>query len=754
MPFGNFPRVRTPHTPRLSLIGSWTSNGPTVVCAHTTTTHQPASYEFLSFLFVCFFHLDCQNQFRFPLLSTAYGHWWWNLVRNDPIHVLVETTLIVSILYILVARSQDWKETEEHLSVKEEEELLREWKMHGRASLTPSLEGAPSTTTTTTTTKGGTISNSAAAATNATVPGANRGSSSKDTSTSSTSTTPRSAPYSLVVHKVHGAYMDITMDRDAEDAHSTPTSTSATTTTALSNSKGTKTGGPSSTRSKFLSHKQQQQQQSQQPPSNNTNNHKEHLLTVLNFSTFDYLGMSSNQPSVRQAADRALNIYGCGSCGPRGFYGTIDAHLQLEQEFSQFLGVDGAILYSDGASTCASTIAAFCKRGDLIVCDEGIYEPLRTGVTLSRAHLKWFKHNDMQDLRRVLTSIQEHDAQVKRPINAQRRFLVVEGLYRTTGSIVPLKELVALKHEFSYRLILDESNSFGTLGATGRGVHELFQCRLMHDVEITTIALENSMGAIGGITVGSEEVVEHQRLSGSGYCFSASSPPFTATAAMQSLKLLRESPDTTLHPLQDNIAYMYYKLTQLCQEQLDDVLLVTSAPNSPILLLQVADIPETRDLEEVLFLQEVVQECLWLQPRPASTSAWTATLTTPPSSAGAASTTTSASGGGAGANTSNPSSLTTASSNNTANNLNTTAGSSTLASSDALASSAAASLSSSSSSTTTAVARMGGMVVMAVQSPPGIRITVSAAHSHEQLDQCLHLLTESVEIVLGRMSQC
>eukprot|EP00527_Entomoneis_sp_CCMP2396_P004946 CAMPEP_0198142298 /NCGR_PEP_ID=MMETSP1443-20131203/5120_1 /TAXON_ID=186043 /ORGANISM="Entomoneis sp., Strain CCMP2396" /LENGTH=533 /DNA_ID=CAMNT_0043805269 /DNA_START=120 /DNA_END=1718 /DNA_ORIENTATION=- len=500
--------------------------------------------QYLSTVSVSSFDLDqvLHVIYEFPAL---YGNWWLNLVNNDPIHVLVETTLVVSILYILFNRSKDWKETEEFLSEKEEQELVTEWKYHGRAPLTPA-------------------------------------------SPSSSNESADDLPYKdVVVHKMHGPYIDVCVNGGL--VLPTTTTSPARNTLAKTIAKASK--------------KQQtkEQQQLQTTPQ---------VFTVLNFATYDYLGMSSNQPTVRQAADEALNVYGCGSCGPRGFYGTIDVHLKLEQEFAKFLKVDGAILYSDGASTCSSTIAAFAKRGDLIVADEGIYEPLKTGIGLSRAHVKFFKHNDMDDLRKLLTKIQAQDRKVKRPINAQRRFLVVEGLYKHTGTIVPLKELVQLKHEFSYRLILDESNSFGSLGKTGRGVHELYDCKLMHDVEITTIALENSMGAIGGITVGTDEVVEHQRLSGSGYCFSASSPPFTAAAAIQSLQLLKDSSETTLVPLQDNVAYLHHKLTQLCHAQLEDVLIVTSAPLSPIFFLQVADIPETRDLDELLFLREVVQECL------------------------------------------------------------------------------------------------------------------------------------------------
>jgi serine palmitoyltransferase len=311
---------------------------------------------------------------------------------------------------------------------------------------------------------------------------------------------------------------------------------------------------------------------------------------------------------VKAAAHQALDKYGCGSCGPRGFYGTVDVHLKLEEAFADFCGTADAILYSDGASTCSSTVAAFAKRGDLLIVDEGIYEPLMTGVTLSRAHVKWFKHNDMGDLRHVLEKVQETDRQLGRKPNAQRRFIVVEGLYKNTGTIVPLDELVKLKHEFSCRLILDESFSFGTLGKTGRGVAEMYKKRLMYDAEIVTIGLENAIGSVGGITVGTEEVVDHQRLSGSGYCFSASSPPFTATAAIEALNQLKKRPEL-LERLHDNRVYMHLKLKELC-EKLEDLLLVTSDELSPIVMLKVADIAETKYLDELVFLREVVRESL------------------------------------------------------------------------------------------------------------------------------------------------
>ena len=121
------------------------------------------------------------------------------------------------------------------------------------------------------------------------------------------------------------------------------------------------------------------------------------------------------------------------------------------------------------------------------------------------------------DLRRVLQEVAMTDKKLGRKSNDQRRFIVVEGLYKNSGTVVPFDELASLKHEFKYRLIMDESFSFGTLGPTGKGVIELYNKKHMYDAEVIIISLENALGSVGGITVGNEEVVDHQRLSGAGY---------------------------------------------------------------------------------------------------------------------------------------------------------------------------------------------------------------------------------------------
>ena len=261
---------------------------------------------------------------------------------------------------------------------------------------------------------------------------------------------------------------------------------------------------------------------------------------VLNLSSFDFLGLSRN-PSVKQISREALDKYGCGSCGPRGFYGTIDKHLDVEKEISSFMGTQEAISYSDSASAIASAIPAFAKKGDLLIVDEACNEPIQTGLNLSRATVQTFKHNDMADLRQILQSISEDDQRLRRDTTQQRRFIVTEGLFRATGNICPLREILELKEKYCYRLIMDESLSFGSLGATGRGVTELFGVKVT-DVEMILLAMDTSLASVGGVCVGSREIVDHQRLSGAGYCFSAAGPPFLSASASEALRLMIATP--------------------------------------------------------------------------------------------------------------------------------------------------------------------------------------------------------------------
>lgn len=187
---------------------------------------------------------------------------------------------------------------------------------------------------------------------------------------------------------------------------------------------------------------------------------------------------------MKKTTEDALNKYGVGSCGPRGFYGTIDAHVKLEEAIAKFFNANEAIIYSDASSSISSAIPAFSNRSDLLVVDEGVNDNVLTGVRLSRAKVVYFKHNDMSDLEAQLRKIHAEDKKLGRQPNSQRRFIVAEGavllfvfvalmqckgLYRNFGDLLDLSRVYELKMKYKWRLIVDESYSFGTIGANGKG---------------------------------------------------------------------------------------------------------------------------------------------------------------------------------------------------------------------------------------------------------------------------------------------
>lgn len=280
----------------------------------------------------------------------------------------------------------------------------------------------------------------------------------------------------------------------------------------------------------------------------------------LNVATHNYLGFVEN-PELKKEAIRGLRKYGVGSCGPRGFFGTVDVHLDLEQQLAEFMGLEESVLYSYGFAAISSAIPAYSKQGDVIFCDEGVNFAIQKGLTASRSQIKYFKHNDMDDLERLLLEQVELDQKNPRKAKVTLKFLIVEGLYINHGDICPLPKLVELKAKHKVRLFVDEGSSFGVLGKMGRGVTEHFGVPV-EDVDLIVASLENSMASYGGFCCGSSYIVDHQRLSGLGYCFSASLPPLQANVALAALKTMQLKTEI-LTTLRNNACLMHKELLRI-----------------------------------------------------------------------------------------------------------------------------------------------------------------------------------------------
>lgn len=263
-------------------------------------------------------------------------------------------------------------------------------------------------------------------------------------------------------------------------------------------------------------------------------------VECLNLSSHNYMGLLEDD-SILESALKSLRKYGVGSCGPRGFYGTVDVHLELEERLAKFMGLEEAVVYSYAFSTIASAIPAYSKRPDIIFVDEAVNFAIQKGLDGSRSKIVFFKHNDMQDLEEKLIEQAKLDGKNPGKAAKTRKFLIAEGIYMNTGEICPLRELVELRKKYKLRMILDESISFGTLG-NGKGLIEHFGIDKT-EVDLISASLEHSISSIGGFCVGSSFIVEHQRLSGLGYCFSASLPPLLAQAAISALDIFEMQPN-------------------------------------------------------------------------------------------------------------------------------------------------------------------------------------------------------------------
>jgi serine palmitoyltransferase len=284
--------------------------------------------------------------------------------------------------------------------------------------------------------------------------------------------------------------------------------------------------------------------------------------TLLNFSANNFLNIAERK-SIKKVVADTISVYGVGSCGPRGFYGSIDVHMHLEKKLAEFLNVPEAILYSDGVACISSVIPAFAKGGDLIIADESCSFGIQNGINLARSKTRYFKHNDMSHLEELLAGVVANDKKTGKALN--RRFIVVEGIYMQHGDICPLDKVVALAEKYRFRLCLDDTLGFGMLGATGRGTPEHYNIP-MSRIDMYVATLDCTIASVGGFCVAGIEqsVVDHQRLSGAGYCYSASGPPYTSTSSMEAIRIIETEGEKKLLPLlRENSAFARDALSNL-----------------------------------------------------------------------------------------------------------------------------------------------------------------------------------------------
>ncbi|KAG9246183.1 pyridoxal phosphate-dependent transferase [Calycina marina] len=324
--------------------------------------------------------------------------------------------------------------------------------------------------------------------------------------------------------------------------------------------------------------------------------------TVTNLASYNFYNFVGNE-QVKEKAIQTLRTYGVGPCGPPQFYGTQDVHMKTEAAIASCLGTEGCIVYAHAFSTISSVIPAFCKRGDIIVADRAVNYSIRKGFQAARSQVRYYEHNNLEDLERVLQKVIKDQA--KKPLT--RRFIVTEALSETLGDCVDLPKLIELKQRYKFRLMLDETWSFGVLGRTGRGLTEA-QNVDPTQVDMLIGSLAGPLCAGGGFCAGTTDVVDHQRISAASYTYSAALPAMLATTACETLNMLLTTPEILVQ-CRENIKAMRAQL-----DPRSDWVHCTSAIDNPVMLLTLKpDVVNSRRLsieEQERLLQECVDETL------------------------------------------------------------------------------------------------------------------------------------------------
>ena len=262
---------------------------------------------------------------------------------------------------------------------------------------------------------------------------------------------------------------------------------------------------------------------------------------VLMFGSNAYTGLPGD-PRIIESAKAALDKYGSGCAGSRFLNGTLDIHVKLERDLAEFVHKEDALCFSTGFSVNAGVIAMVGGREDYIICDDRDHASIVDGRRLSFAHQLKYKHNDMEDLERILQKL-PHDA---------IKLIVVDGVFSMEGDLAKLPEIVELKHKYNCSIMVDEAHGIGVFGKNGRGVCDYFG--LSDEVDLIMGTFSKSLASIGGFIAGDSDTINYLRHSCRTYIFSASNTPAATAAAQTALDILKSEPEI-LEKLWDVTSY-------------------------------------------------------------------------------------------------------------------------------------------------------------------------------------------------------
>lgn len=305
---------------------------------------------------------------------------------------------------------------------------------------------------------------------------------------------------------------------------------------------------------------------------------------VIVLCSNNYLGLTTH-PKLKEAALRAVESHGVGSGAVRPISGNMDLHAELETRLASFKGAEASLTYPTGFMANSGLIPQLVGSGDLIVSDELNHGSIIDGVRLTRAERSIYRHNDIEDLTKVLSEAENHEPE-------HRRILIItDGVFSMDGDIAPLDDIAKLADEHGAMLYVDDAHGEGVLGEGGRGIVSHF--KLDHKkVHVEMGTFSKAFGTVGGHISGSTALVKFAWNKSRTWLLSSSHPPPVVAATIASIEVLETEPQHVAN-LWDNTAYF--------KKAVQDLGFNTGNSETPIIPIIVGESSKAKRLSDELY---------------------------------------------------------------------------------------------------------------------------------------------------------
>jgi 8-amino-7-oxononanoate synthase len=263
---------------------------------------------------------------------------------------------------------------------------------------------------------------------------------------------------------------------------------------------------------------------------------------VVMLGSNNYLGLTIH-PEVRQAAIAAIHEFGTSLTGSRLLNGTHKLHAALEEDLARFLGKEDCLVFTTGYQANLGVLSALMAESAVLVMDKGDHASIYDGARLGKSEVVGYKHNDLQDLDRVLSEIDVEKG----------KLVIVDGVFSMEGDIVKLPEVEAICRKHQARLVVDDAHGLGVMGPGGRGTSHHFN--MIDKVDLVVGTFSKTLASIGGFVVGDRKLIDFIKHFARPILFSASLPPASVAAARAALRVLQREPER-VERVNHNAKYM------------------------------------------------------------------------------------------------------------------------------------------------------------------------------------------------------